>query len=580
MTQTLDPITLEVLWNRLLSVVNEQQVTLMRTAFSTVVRESQDLACGVFDTRGYMIAQSLTGTPGHINAMATGVRHFLQAYPPETLQPGDVLITNDPWQTAGQINDMTVLTPVFKDARLIAYFASTCHAPDIGGHIFSGEAREVYEEGLRIPITKLFIRDEPNAELFKILRANVRTPNETIGDLYAQTSSNAVGARELLHFMDEFGLDSIDPLANEIITRSERAMRQAIRALPNGCYENESWSDGFDEPIRIKVAVTVEDEDLYIDFDGSSPQSSRGINVVLNYTHAYASFAIKAAVSPEIPHNEGAFRPVHVTAPPGCILNCLEPAAVASRHSIGHFLPGVIFGALAPAMPGKLMACGADPIWISVWQGKWPVSQETFTFSLFQCGGTGARATKDGLHTTGFPSGVAGVPAEILESLTPLIQHRRELRTDSGGPGMCRGGLGQWTEVSYRGEASWGVSALVDRTHFSATGLEGGKSGTLGEFLVNNIIRPQPKAFIPLVPGDRVQLNPAGGGGYGDPFRRPLELVKHDVINGYVSLEAADRQYGVIIRYLGDQNQLVRPPELYVIDEAATKLRRAIMQGD
>jgi N-methylhydantoinase B len=580
MTQTLDPITLEVLWNRLLSVVNEQQVTLMRTAFSTVVRESQDLACGVFDTRGYMIAQSLTGTPGHINAMATGVRHFLQAYPPETLQPGDVLITNDPWQTAGQINDMTVLTPVFKDARLIAYFASTCHAPDIGGHIFSGEAREVYEEGLRIPIMKLFIRDEPNAELFKIIRANVRTPNETIGDLYAQTSSNAVGARELLHFMDEFGLDSIDPLANEIITRSERAMRQAIRALPNGRYENESWSDGFDEPIRIKVAVTVEDEDLYIDFDGSSPQSSRGINVVLNYTHAYASFAIKAAVSPEIPHNEGAFRPVHVTAPPGCILNCLEPAAVASRHSIGHFLPGVIFGALAPAMPGKLIACGADPIWISVWQGKWPVSREAFTFSLFQCGGTGARATKDGLNTTGFPSGVAGVPAEILESLTPLVQHRRELRTDSGGPGMYRGGLGQWTEVSYRGEASWGVSALVDRTHFPATGLEGGKSGASGEFLVNNTIRPQPKAFIPLVPGDRVQLNPAGGGGYGDPFRRPLELVLNDVINGYISLEAADREYGVVIRYLGDQNQLVRPPELYVIDEAATRLRRAMKQGD
>ncbi len=580
MMQTLDPITLEVLWNRLLSVVNEQQVTLMRTAFSTVVRESQDLACGVFDTRGYMIAQSLTGTPGHINAMATGVRHFLQAYPPETLQPGDVLITNDPWQTAGQINDMTVLTPVFKDARLIAYFASTCHAPDIGGHIFSGEAREVYEEGLRIPITKLFIRDEPNAELFKILRANVRTPNETIGDLYAQTSSNAVGARELLHFMDEFGLDSIDPLANEIITRSERAMRQAIRALPNGRYENESWSDGYDEPIQIKVTVTVEDEDLYIDFAGSSPQSSRGINVVLNYTHAYASFAIKAAVSPEIPHNEGAFRPVHVTAPPGCILNCLEPAAVASRHSIGHFLPGVIFGALAPAMPGKLMACGADPIWISVWQGKWPVSQETFTFSLFQCGGTGARATKDGLHTTGFPSGVAGVPAEILESLTPLIQHRRELRTDSGGPGMYRGGLGQWTEVSYRGEAPWGVSALVDRTHFPATGLEGGKSGAPGEFLVNNTIRPQPKAFIPLEPGDRVQLNPAGGGGYGDPFRRPLEPVLNDVINGYVSLEAADRHYGVIIRYLGDQDQLVRLPELYVIDEAATRLRRSRKQGD
>ena len=303
----------------------------------------------------------------------------------------------------------------------------------------SAEAREVYEEGVRIPITKLFISDEPNHELFKLIRANVRTPDETIGDLYAQRSSNAVGARELLHFMDEYELDAIDPLADEIITRSERALREAIRKLPDGCYENDAWSDGFDEPIYIKVTLTIQGEDILIDFAGSSLQSPWGINVVLNYTHAYASFAIKAAISPEIPHNEGSFRPVHVTAPLGSILNCVEPAAVASRHIIGHFLPGVIFGALSQAMPEQLMAGGADPIWIEVWRGKWPASNETFTFSLFQCGGTGARATKDGLNTTGFPSGVAGVPAEVMESLTPLIQYRRELRTDSGGPGFYRG---------------------------------------------------------------------------------------------------------------------------------------------
>ena len=575
----LDPITLEVLWNRLLSVVNEQQVTLMRTAFSTVVRESQDLACGVFDTRGAMIAQSLTGTPGHINAMATGVQHFLHAYPAETLQPGDVLITNDPWQTAGQINDMTVLTPVFKESLLVGYFASTCHAPDIGGRVLSGEAREVYEEGLRIPITKLFIRDEPNHELLKIIRANVRTPDETIGDLYAQTSSNAVGARELLHFMHEFALETIEPLADAIIARSERAMRDAIRALPNGRYENESWSDGFDEPIHIKVAVTVEDEDLFIDFAGSSPQSTRGINVVLNYTHAYASFAIKAAISPEVPHNEGAFRPVHVSAPAGSILNCLEPAPVASRHLIGHFLPGVILGALAPALPGKLMACGADPIWISVWHGKWPVSQKSFTFSLFQCGGTGARAIKDGLNTTGFPSGVAGVPAEIMESLSPMVQYRRELRTDSGGPGTYRGGVGQWTEVAYLGDTPWGVSALADRLRFPATGLAGGQSGMTGEFIVNDTTRPQPKALTPLAPRDRVQLNLPGGGGYGDPLQRPVELVLNDVINGYVSLEAAERDYGVVIHYLGSQDQLVRPPHLYAIDDVATATLRGGVDG-
>jgi N-methylhydantoinase B len=579
MTKKIDPITLEVLWNRLLSVVNEQQVTLMRTAFSTIVRESQDLACGVFDTRGEMIAQSLTGTPGHINAMATGVRHFLRAYPAETLEPGDVLITNDPWQTAGQINDMTLLTPVFKGGRLVAYFASTCHAPDIGGRIFSAEAREVYEEGLRIPITKLFLRDEPNHELMKLIRANVRTPDETIGDLYAQTSSNAVGARELLHFMHEFGLDSIDPLAGEIITRSERALRDAIRPLPNGRYENECWNDGFDEPIRLNVAVSIEDEDIYIDFAGSSPQSRWGINVVLNYTYAYASFAIKAAVSPEVPHNAGSFRPVHVTAPPGSILNCLDPAPVASRHMIGHFLPGLIFGALSQAMPGRLMACGADPIWLSVWHGQWPVSHEPFTFSLFQVGGTGARATKDGLNTTGFPSGVAGVPAEVIESTAPLIQYRRELRTDSGGPGTYRGGLGQWTVMGYRGDMPVGVSPLADRTRFPASGIEGGKPGAPGELIVNHATRPQPKAHISLAPHDRVQLNLPGGGGYGDPFRRPAALVLRDVVNGYVSLEAAEREYGVVIRYAGSPEQLVRPPDLYVLDEEATAALRSAGQS-
>ncbi len=578
-SQKIDLITLEVLWNRLLSVVNEQQITLMRTAFSTSVRESQDLACGAFDTRGYMIAQSLTGTPGHINAMATGVKHFLAEYPPATLQPGDVLITNDPWQTAGQINDITILTPVFKNARVIGYFASTCHSPDIGGRIYSAEAREVYEEGVRIPITKLFVAGEPNRELFKILRANVRTPDETIGDLYAQTSSNAVGARELLQFMAEYGLDSVDPLADEIIARSEKALREAIAKLPDGCYENEAWSDGFDEPVKVKVAITIKGEEIFIDFAGSSPQSSRGINVVLNYTHAYASFAIKAAITPEIPHNEGSFRPVHVTAPVGSILNCQEPAAVASRHIIGHFLPGVIFGALAPALPGQLIACGADPIWLEVWRGKWPSSQKYFTFNLFQCGGTGARATKDGLNTTGFPSGVAGVPAEVMETLAPLIQYRRELRTDSGGPGAFRGGLGQWTEVGRIGEETWAISAMIDRTSYPATGLMGGKEGTLGEFKVNNSRQMQPKALTHLATHDRVQLNLPGGGGYGDPFERDPQMVLWDVINGYVSQEAARRDYGVVVIYSGRPDQLVRPPELYAIDDRVTRELRSARNG-
>lgn len=570
---TLNPIQLEVLWNRLLSVANEQQTTLIRTAFSTIVRESLDLACGVFDTRGQMIGQSLTGTPGHINPMATGAIHLLNAYPPETLEPGDVLVTNDPWQTAGQVNDFTVMTPVFRGDQIVAYFSNCCHAPDIGGRILSAEAREVFEEGLQVPITKLFRRGEPNEELFKIIRANVRTPDETVGDLYAQTASNAVGARSLLQMMDEFGLETIDPLADEIIARSERAMRDGIRGLKNGRYTHQLHSDGFEEPLLIKVAVTVEDEDIYIDFDGSSPQSSRGINVVLNYTKGYASFAMKAAISPEVPHNEGAFRPVHITAPEGSILNCKRPAAVASRHLVGHFLPSAIFGALSEIIPERVLAGGSDPGWMSIWRANWPQTGKSSNFTLFQLGGMGARPVKDGLNTTGFPSGVAGVPAEVIETQAPLVQQHRTLRPDSGGAGQFRGGLGQATTFSHLGNGAWSISGMVDRTKFAAQGLDGGQAGAIGEFERNGETAP-PKTILWLEPDDTISINLPGGGGYGDPHSRDPERVLHDVIEGYVSLEAAREIYGVAIRFLGKPDSLVRLPEMYEVDWGETAVLR------
>src|SRR5919199_1755621 len=477
----LDPIVLEVLWNRILSVTNEQQAALMRTAFSTVVRESQDLACGVFDTRGYMIAQSETGTPGHINAMATCMRHFMRELPPETLEPGDVLITNDPWFTAGKFNAISFVNPISPAGRRGANFANPCHMADIGGRILSAEAREVYEEGLYIPITKLFFAGQRNEELFKIIRANVRTPDEVEGDLYAMTSCNDVGGARLLEFMREFELDSIDPLAEAIISRSETALRAAISAVPDGEYENELWSDGFEEPVLIKAKVTVKGDELFVDHAGSSPQSRYGINVVLNYTHAYTSFAVKAAISPEIPHNEGSFRPVHVTAPEGCILNATFPAPVGARHLIGHFLPSLIFGALARAMPDRLMADGANSVWISMYRGE-KVTGEPFTFMLFQCGGTGARPNKDGLNCVGFPSGVAGVPAEVMENLTSLVMTRRELRPDSGGPGTFRGGVGQFTGFRTRGAKPWSMVGMFDRIKFPAEGAAAGGKGPTGDF--------------------------------------------------------------------------------------------------
>ena len=564
--KAIDPVTLEVIWNRFMSVANEQQDTLIRTAFSTIVRESQDLACGLFDTRGRMIAQSLSGTPGHINAMATSMKHFLAAFPPESLAPGDVLITNDPWQTAGQINDITITTPIFRRGKLAGLFANTCHSADIGGRILSAEAREVFEEGLRIPIMKLFERGEPNKILMQIVRSNVRQPDEVIGDFYAQTACNETGGRALLEMMDEFGLESIDAVAEEIIRRSESAVRAEIRKLPSGEWTNETWSDGFEEPIVVRCAVKIASDEIFIDFSGSSPQSTRGINVVLNYTHAYASFAIKAAICPDVPHNEGSFRPVHVSAPPGSILNALDPAPVASRQVIGHFIPSAIFAALSGAMPGRLMAPGADPIWLSVWRGQNP----PFTLTVFQVGGTGARPSKDGLNAVGFPSGVAGVPAEVIESLSPVVMKRRQLRQDSGGPGTWRGGLGQLTEFTRRGEGRWSVSSIADRTVYAAPGLLGGQSGATGEVTLGNGTRLNAKTLKDLKDGEIVHVNLPGGGGYGDPMKRDIEKVRWDVIESYISPEEAEQRYGVAVRYTGNPDDLVKLPDQWVIDQART----------
>jgi N-methylhydantoinase B len=571
-TNAIDPVTLEVIWNRFLSVANEQQDALIRTAFSTIVRESQDLACGLFDAQGRMIAQSISGTPGHINAMATSMKHFLNAFPPEKLAPGDVLITNDPWMTAGQINDITITTPVFKNGSLIALFANTCHSADIGGRILSAEAREVFEEGLRIPIMKLFERGRPNEILMQIVRANVRQPDEVIGDFYAQAASNDAGARALLEMMDEFALERLDAVAEEILVRSESAVRAEIRKLPGGTWASETWSDGFEEPIVVRCSVRVAGEEIFIDFAGSSPQSTRGINVVLNYTHAYASFAIKAAICPDVPHNDGSFTPVHVSAPPGSILNALDPAPVASRQVIGHFLPSAIFAALSGALPGRLMAPGADPIWLSVWRGENP----SFTLTVFQVGGTGARPTKDGLNAVGFPSGVAGVPAEVIESLSPVVLKRRQLRPDSGGAGTWRGGLGQLTEFARRGDGRWSVSSIADRTRYPAPGLLGGKSGAPGAVLLGGGARPNPKALVELRPNDVVHLNLPGGGGYGASFERDPNKVLWDVIEGYVTPERAEEDYGVAVRYTGKPEDLVRLPECWVIDHQRTaELRQA-----
>ena len=537
----LDPVSLEILWARLIGVANEQAAALMRTSFTPIVREVGDLSAAVFDRRGRMLAQAVTGTAGHINALATGMRHFLAAYPVPTLHEGDVLITNDPWMTSGQLNDLSVVTPVFARGGLVGFFGNCCHAIDIGGRGLSADAAEVFEEGLQIPITKLYRQGSANEELFRLLRANVRTPYEVLGDLHAQVAGNQVGADRLVRYLEDFDLPDLEELADEIVGRSERAMRAAIAEVPDGDYHQVCHTDGLEEPVRVEVTLRVRGDEIEADFSGSSRQVERAFNVVLNYTAAYTNYALKCALCPDVPHNEGSFHPVHVTAPEGSIFNPRFPAAVAGRQIAGHFVPHAIFGSLADVLPDRVIAEGAGGIWLTTVRGR---GEDRFVSVFFAAGGTGARPAQDGLSATAFPSGVATAPAEVIETTGPLVIRRKELRRDSGGPGRWRGGLGQTIEVEVRSGAASVVSVLSDRFHQGARGYAGGGPGARAGFSTPGG-RANPKLSLPLPPGARFTLHLPGGGGFGDPRDRDPGLVWEDVREGLVSRRAASASYGL-----------------------------------
>ncbi len=559
----IDPITLEVIWSRLISVVDEQAAALIHSSFTTVVREAGDLSAGVFDRQGNMIAQSVTGTPGHINTMANCLRNYVvKNCPIDSLEPGDTLITNDPWEASGHLFDLTIVSPVFYRGRGVAYFASTCHAVDIGGATMGGDARSLYEEGLAIPLMKLFKAGEPNQELFDIIRANVRVPDQVIGDIYAQEVGNRVGARKLIEMLEEYNLPDIEEVAVLILERTEAALRRAIRALPAGTYRNTIRIDGFDSPLTIACAITVDGDELRVDYAGSSPQVDRGINVVLNYTHAYTTYTLMAALAPGIPNNEGAFRSITVSAPPGSILNCRRPAPVSARHLIGHFVSQPLLTALAQVLPKRVIANGSAGLWNTMMDGI-DKNGEEFAYIFFSAGGMGAASDRDGLSATAFPSGIMGVPVEAIETAAPLLMHRRELRQDSGGAGRFRGGLGQVMELEIITGAPASHSCMYDRTGQPALGLFGGQPGATGKVRLSDGGRPHPKSHYILQPGQRVILELPGGGGFGPPYTRAPARVLADVRQGYISLAAAADEYGVII-----------DPETLQLDEAATAARR------
>lgn len=529
-----DPITLEILWSRLIATADEAAATLVRTAFSTIVYETHDYTCVLLDAQGDSLAQSSKSAPSFIGTLPATIKHFLRWFPPETLRPGDVLLTNDPWMGTGHTPDMNVATPIFRGGRLVGFAGGVSHVVDIGGIPYSASARDVYEEGLRIPPCKLYSEGKRTKLLFDLFEYNTRAPEQVIGDIEALVTANAMGAQRLLDLMDEAGIEDLAPLATAIQSASEQAMRKALGRIPDGDYHHELWMDGFEEPLRIRALVRVAGGEIWIDFDGSSPQVSRGINSVLPYTYAYTAFGVKSLLNPETPNNQGAFRPIHVTAPRGSFLNPVPPAPVGARNLTGHILPFAVYGALARVVPDRVAALGGSaPSWALALHGR-HADDRPFSLVLFLSGGLGATASRDGNACVSFPGLVANVPVELTEHLAPVLVHAKRLRPDSGGVGRQRGGLGQEVVIESVSKAPMRVSIQAERIRTPAEGLLGGGPGACGETLVNDRPAADSKGVVTLEQGDRITLRLPGGGGFGDPRERDPALAASDLTLGYV----------------------------------------------
>ncbi len=538
----LEQIQRQVMWNRLLAVVEEQAQTMIRTAFSTTVREAGDLSAGIFDLQGRMLAQAVTGTPGHVNSMMESVGHFLRKFPADTLQPGDHLITNDPWLGTGHLHDLTVVTPAFHGGRLVALFANTAHVIDVGGLGMGPEGRSVFEEGLYIPIVKCFQAGRPNETFFDFLRAGTRLPVELEGDVYSLCACNDAGVRRLVQMMDEFALDSIDTLAAFILDSSRRATLAEIAKLPGGTYRAEIWSDGYEQPVRLAARMVIGADAITVDFDGTSGLSGRGINVPAAYTRAYASFGIKCVVAPEIPNNSASLAPFRMVIPEGCILNAPRPSPVAVRHVVGQLLPDLMMGCLHGAAPDRVTAEGSSCLWNPPLRGGPIVSGQNsplvdFEVITFNSGGTGARPGQDGLDGTAFPSGVRTMPVEATENVAPVVFWRKELRPGSGGAGRTRGGFGQVMEIGAKGDAEFACNAIFDRVAHPPRGRDGGRDGAPGVVRLKSGGALRTKGYQVIPAGDRLILELPGGGGMGPPEQRDPARHAQDLRDGLITAQ-------------------------------------------
>ena len=561
----------QVMWNRLIAVVEEQAQTMIRTAFSTTVREAGDLSAGIFDLQGRMLAQAVTGTPGHVNSMMESVGHFLAKFPAAGMRPGDHYITNDPWLGTGHLHDLTVVTPAFRSGTIVGLFANTAHVIDVGGLGMGPDGRSVFEEGLYIPIVKCFDQGVANETFFDFIRWGSRLPVELEGDVYSLCACNDAGARRLVAMMDEFAMAGLEPLAEFIFAASLKATLAEIARLPRGVFSSSIRSDGYEAPVTLRAAMTILEDAIEVDFAGTSGLSQRGINVPAAYCRAYACFGIKVVVAPEVPNNWASLAPFRMVIPSGCILNAPRPYPVSVRHVIGHLLPDLMMGCLHQVVPRRVVAEGASCLWNPPLRGGSGVSGQgtgnrpvvaDFEIITFNSGGTGARPGLDGLDATAFPSGVRTMPVEATENVSPVVIWRKELRPDSGGAGRTRGGMGQIMEIGTKGELEFAVNAIFDRVGNPPLGRDGGMAGAGGGVGLTSGEQLRPKGFQVIPDGARLLLLLPGGGGMGAPMTRDPALVAADVRAGLVSGAQAASAYGVALD--GDG----------AVDEAATRVLR------
>ena len=568
MAQKKSNVSNQVMWNRLISVVEEQAQALVRTAFSTSVREAGDLSAGIYNVAGDMLAQAVTGTPGHVNSMADSMHHFIRHIGYDNMYEGDVYITNDPWEGTGHLHDITVFTPSFHQGQLVGFFGCTAHVVDVGGRGFGADANSVYEEGLYIPIMKFAERGEVNQTLIRFVRGNVREPGQVVGDLHALATCNEIGHRRLIDMMGEFGLTGLEGISEFILENSRRATLECIAALPRKQASGSMTIDGYSHPVELNVALEFHEGRVTCDFAGTSGLDRKGINVPMVYTKAYACYALKCAIAPEIPNNAASLAPFEIIAPENSILNAKHPAPVALRHVIGHMIPDAVYDALDKMLPGRIPAEGAGTLCnfqVSLrprTDAEAPDDARRAEVLTFNSGGSGARPTQDGMSATAFPSGVMTMPVEATEHTGPIVIWRKELRPDSGGAGKFRGGLGQYMEVGATDGHEFDFSAMFDRVDHPARGRQGGRDGSPTTIQRDDgkPMKGKGKQFVPA--GRRVLLAFPGGAGYGLPEERDPQKVRHDLAQGYISDAVARDVFGMSEAEVIEVNDAVKRGEV------------------